>query len=64
MPENTNTKWTPEDDALLKSMIEANMSVHPIAARLKRSIPGVKARLSVLGITTKPVWVGLKVKGK
>jgi hypothetical protein len=32
VPENTNIKWTPEDDARLKSMIEANMSAHLIAA--------------------------------
>ena len=62
MPENTNTKWTPEDDALLKSMIEANMSAHLIAAKLKRSVPGVKGRLSALKISTKRVWVGLKAK--
>ena len=26
MPENSNSKWTPDEDALLKSLIEANMS--------------------------------------
>jgi hypothetical protein len=60
VPENTNSKWTPEDDARLKSMIEANMPSDLIAATLKRSIDGVKGRLSVLGISTKRVWVRLK----
>jgi hypothetical protein len=56
--------WTAEDDARLKSMIEANMSCHVVAAKLKRSVTGVKGRLSVLGISTKRVWVGLRAKGK
>jgi hypothetical protein len=62
MPKNTNTKWTPEDDARLKLLIEANMSCHLIAAKLKRSVTGVKGRLSVLGISNKRVWVGLRAK--
>jgi hypothetical protein len=62
VPENTNSKWTPEDDARLKSMIHANMPAHLIAGKLKRSVAGVKGRLSTLGITTKPVWIRLKAK--
>jgi hypothetical protein len=50
VPENTNTKWTPEDDARLKSMIEANTSAHFIAAELKRSVNAVKARAQLLNI--------------
>ena len=64
VPENTNTKWTPEDDAGLKSMIEANTWAHFIAAELKRSVNAVKARAQVLNISMKRVQVGLKAKGK
>jgi hypothetical protein len=28
VPEKSNNKWTPEEDARLKSLIEANMSTH------------------------------------
>ena len=62
MPENSNNKWTPEEDARLKSLIEANTSIDLIAAKLKRSVDGVKARASVLKISFKRVWIGLKAK--
>jgi hypothetical protein len=29
VPENSNNKWTPEEDARLKSLIEANTSIGP-----------------------------------
>jgi hypothetical protein len=60
VPENSNNKWTPEEDARLKSLIEANTSIHLIAAKLKRSVDGVKARASALKISIKRVWIGLK----
>ena len=43
MPENSNNKWTPEEDARLKSLIEANTSIDLIAAKLKRSISATKS---------------------
>jgi hypothetical protein len=64
VPENTYSKWTPEDDARLKSLIEANTSAHLIAAKLKRSVNAVKARAQVLSILMKRVQVGIKMKGK
>jgi hypothetical protein len=51
--------WTTEDDERLKSLIEANVSIHLIAAKMKRRAQGVKSRAHVLGISTKRVWVGL-----
>ena len=64
MPENSSNKWTPEEDARLKSLIEANTSIHLIAAKLKRSVPAIRARASILNILTKRVRVGLKANGK
>ena len=64
MPENSNNKWTPEEDARLKSLIEANTSIDLIAAKLKRSVPAIRARAQVLNILMKRVRVGLKAKGK
>ena len=64
MPENSNNKWTPEEDARLKSLIEANTSIHLIAAKLKMSVPAIRSRASILNILMKRVRVGLKAKGK
>jgi hypothetical protein len=62
VPENSNNKWAPEEDARLKSMIEANTSAHLIAAKLKRSVTAIRYRASVLNILMKRVRVGLKAK--
>jgi len=62
VPVNANNKWTPEEDARLKSLIEVNTSAHFIAAELKRSVNAVKARAQVLNISMKRVQVGLKAK--
>ena len=62
MPENSNNNWTPEEDARLKSLIEANTSLHLIAEKLKRSVPAIRARAQVLNILMKRVRVGLKAK--
>jgi hypothetical protein len=43
----------PEEDALLKSLIEANTSIDLIAAMLKRSAPANRARAAVLHIAMK-----------
>ena len=64
MPENSNNKWTPEEDARLKSLVEANTSIDLIAAKLKRSVPAIRSRASILNILMKRVRVGLKAKGK
>jgi hypothetical protein len=62
VPVNSNNKWTPEEDARLKSLIEANMSIDLIAAKLKRSIQAVKWRANALGISIKRVRIELKAK--
>ena len=64
MPENSSNKWTPEEDARLKSLVEANTSIHLIAAKLKRSVGAVRTRASTLDIPIKRVRVGLKATGK
>lgn len=64
MPENSNNKWAPEEDARLKSLVEASTSIHLIAAKLKRSVYAIRARASILNIPIKRVRVGLKAKGK
>jgi hypothetical protein len=63
-PDLKGRAWTAEDDDRLKSLIEASMSIHLIAAKMKRTTQAVKYRANSMGISTKRVWVGLKVKGK
>jgi hypothetical protein len=62
VPENSNNKWTPEEDARLKSLIEASVSMDLIAAKMKRTTQAVKWRANALGMSTKRVWIGLKAK--
>jgi hypothetical protein len=64
VPENSNNKWTPEEDARLKSLIEASVSIDLIAAKMKRTTQGVKSRAHALGISTKRIWVGLGLRAK
>jgi hypothetical protein len=64
VPENSSNKWTPEEDARLKSLIETNTSIHLIAAKLKRSVAAIRSRASTLDIPIKRVRVGLKAMGK
>ena len=53
---------TSEDEASLKSLIEANVSIDLIAEEMKRTTQSVKKRAYALRISTKRVWVGLKAK--
>jgi hypothetical protein len=64
VPENSSNKWTPEENARLKSLIEANTSIHLIATKLKRSVSAIRTRASILKIAIKGVRLGLKAKGK
>jgi hypothetical protein len=56
--------WTAEDDARLKSLIEASVSIDLIAAEMKRTTQSVKRRAYALRISTKRVWVRMKAEGK
>jgi hypothetical protein len=62
VPKNTNNQWTPEEDRLLKSMIESSNSILSIAAKLQRSVSAVKGRAHVLKISIKRVSFGLKAR--
>jgi hypothetical protein len=57
-----NNLWTPDEDKLLKSLIESNKSIHSIAAKLRRSMPAVKGRAHLLKISIKRASFGLEAK--
>jgi hypothetical protein len=42
--------WTPEDDAIIKRMAEANASAFLIAAKLRRTISSIQRRAPTLGV--------------
>jgi hypothetical protein len=63
-PSLKGRSWTAEDDERLKSLIEANLSIHLVAAKMKRTTQGVKYRANALGISIKRVWVGPSANGK
>jgi hypothetical protein len=46
--------WTPEEDAKLRDLAAANVSVRHIALRLRRSENGVIYRAGVLNIQVQP----------
>jgi hypothetical protein len=61
---NQINKWTPEEDERLKTLLEANTSVHLVAVKLKRSVVAVRSRASLLKVSCKRTRRGLKVKEK
>jgi hypothetical protein len=54
--------WKPEEDALFRSMAEANTRPEIIAAKLNRAVHAVKTRAYAIGLPLK--WFRLKAKGK
>jgi hypothetical protein len=61
---NQRNKWTPEEDRQLKTLVEANTSIHLVAVKLKRSVFAVRTRASLLKVSCRRTRRGLKAKGK
>jgi hypothetical protein len=59
-----STRWTPEEDARLRRLVEDGRGAAVIAERLKRSRGAVHNRVRKLGITLRRGEPGLKAKGK
>ena len=64
VPANRSNKWTPEEDERLKTLVEANTSIHLVAVKLKRSVVAVRSRASLLKVSCRRTRRGLKAKGK
>ena len=62
MVENRSSRWTQQEDALLRRMAEANVRPDIIAVKLNRTVHAVKARAYMIGLPLK--WIKLKAKGK
>jgi hypothetical protein len=55
-------RWTPQEDALVRRMAEANTRPEVITAKLNRSDRAIKARSYMIGLPLK--WSKLKAKEK
>jgi biotin operon repressor len=62
MAENSNIRWTPEEDHRLLDLVAAEATWPLIAANLKRSIQAVQERAQKL--KRNGVVIVLKAKGK
>jgi hypothetical protein len=62
MVENRSSRWTQQEDALLRRMAEASVRPDIIAVKLNRTVHAVKARAYMIGLPLK--WFKLKAKGK
>jgi hypothetical protein len=52
---NRRNPWTPEEVDRLRTMLEANSSIHLIAAKMKRTVHAVKGRVHLMGISLRQV---------
>jgi hypothetical protein len=62
MVESRSSRWTPQEDALLRRMVEASVRPEIIAVKLNRTVHAVKARACRIGLPLK--WFKLKAKRK
>jgi hypothetical protein len=62
MVENRSSRWTQQEDALLRRMAEASVRPETIAIELNRTVHAVKARAYMIGLPLK--WFKLKAKRK
>jgi hypothetical protein len=62
MVENRSSRWTQQEDVLLRRMAEASVRPEIIAAKLNRTVHAVKARAYMIGLPLK--WFKLKAKRK
>jgi hypothetical protein len=58
MVEIRGNRWTPQEDALLRGMAEANTRPEIIAVKLNRTLHAVKTRAYMIGLPLK--WFKLK----
>jgi len=64
MNSDRNRPWTPEEEDLLRGLIEGGASITLIAAKLKRTSTAIRGRASYLKVSLKRVKPGVKAKGK
>jgi hypothetical protein len=63
MVEIRGSRWTPQEDALLRGMAEANTRPEIIAVKLNRTLHAVKTRAYMIGLPLKWFKKAKKAKG-
>jgi hypothetical protein len=56
--------WTPAEDAQLLALADSKMEIASIARKLKRTVPAIRKRRTILNKGGGLVELGLKAKGK
>jgi hypothetical protein len=56
--------WTPEEEDLLRTLIERSASMPLIVAKLKRTAAAVRVHASIIGVSLKRIKPVLKATGK
>ena len=59
---HTNKKWTPEEDALLRALIEAGNPPMLVALKLKRTLKAIRGRAQGRRISFKRIKVSPKAR--
>jgi hypothetical protein len=62
MVASRSTRWTPQEDALFRSMAEENVRPEIIAAELNRSVHAIRLRAYTIGLPLK--WFKMKAKAE
>jgi hypothetical protein len=52
-PRPAGLPWTPEDDRLLKELLNSGASTALIARKLKRTVGAIQTRKNILGLKAK-----------
>jgi hypothetical protein len=59
-----NRPWTPDDDKQLRTLLESGTSKTLVAAKLKRTVSAIEARVSIIKIRLREIRVQSKSKRK
>jgi hypothetical protein len=59
-----NRPWTPDDDKQLRTLLESGTSKTLVAAKLKRTVSAIEARVSVIKIPLREIKLQSKSKRK
>jgi hypothetical protein len=59
-----NRPWTPDDDKQLRTLLESGTSKTLVAAKLKRTVSAIEARVSIIKIPLREIKLQSKSKRK
>ena len=48
--QNSGSSWTSDDDATLRTLVNAGVPLKSVAARMERTVPAIRSRMAKLGL--------------